>query len=80
MKFLELLEKAWIIAAAAALVVTVYNAVTIQAINHKVYFPFFCAMFCGLLWFNVRGQRRFREKMEQEEKQKRAKQTPPAKP
>lgn len=79
MKFLELLEKAWIIAAAAALVVTVYNAITVQAINHKVYFPFFCAMFCGLLWFNVRGQRRFKEKMDQEERQKRVNQTPPTK-
>lgn len=67
MKFLELLEKAWIAAAVVALVVTVYNAATVQAFNHKVYFPLLCAMFCGLLWYNVRGQRRFRQRVEEQE-------------
>lgn len=80
MRFLELLEKAWIVAAAAALVVALYNVVTVQAFNHQVYFPLLCAMFCGLLWFNVRGQRRFKEKMDKEEVQKRNSQSPQTKP
>ena len=63
MKILEILEKAWIVAGVCALIVMVYNLVTLQTFDSHVYFPLFCAGFCFLLWFNIRGQRRFREKI-----------------
>ena len=63
MKILEYFEKAWIAAAVVSVVVAVYNLVTLQQITNRVYFPFFCAMFCVLIWMNIRGQRRFREKI-----------------
>jgi len=63
MKFLEYLEKAWLVAAAASFVVGIYNFVTLRVFDNHVYFPLFCGMFCILIWFNIRGQRRFREKM-----------------
>ncbi len=70
MKILEYLEKAWIAAAVAALVVTVYNAITLRTFDNHVYFPLFCAVFCVLIWYNVRGQRRFREKIVQQNREK----------
>lgn len=63
MKFLEYLEKAWLVAAAASFVVGIYNFVTLRVFDNHVYFPLLCGMFCILIWFNIRGQRRFREKM-----------------
>lgn len=63
MRILYYFEKAWILAAMASIIVGFYNLITIHAINNRVYFPFFCAGFCLLIWFNIRGQRRFREKI-----------------
>ena len=63
MKFVEYLEKAWLVAAAASFVVGIYNFVTLRVFDNHVYFPLLCGMFCILIWFNIRGQRRFREKM-----------------
>lgn len=51
-------------AAAASLIVAIYNLIALRRLtDNHVYFPLFCAMFCVLIWFNVRGQRRFREKV-----------------
>ena len=72
MKILQYFEKAWIGAAIASVVVGVFNLFTIGQINNRVYFPFICAMFCVLIWFNIRGQRRFREKMFDENGEKRS--------
>jgi hypothetical protein len=63
MKILQYLEKAWIVAAIASLVVAVYNLISLRTFDNHVYFPLFCAGFCMLIWFNVRGQRRFRDKI-----------------
>lgn len=63
MKILQYFEKAWIGAAIASLIVAFYNLITLREISNRVYFPFFCAGFCILIWSNIRGQRRFREKM-----------------
>ena len=63
MKILQYFEKAWIGAAIASLIVAVYNLITLREISNRIYFPFFCAGFCVLIWSNIRGQRRFREKM-----------------
>ena len=62
-RFLQYLEMAWIVAAVCAFGVAVYNAVTFQKFDNHVYFPIFCGVFCLLIWYNIRGQRRFREKM-----------------
>jgi len=61
--FLLYLEKAWVLAGICALVVMVYNLITLRIFDNRVYFPLFCSIFCGLIWFNIRGQRRFREKI-----------------
>jgi hypothetical protein len=71
MKILQYFEKAWIVAAIASWVVTVYNLVTLRTFDNHVYFPMFCGIFCLLIWYNIRGQRRFRDKMIEEEKRKR---------
>lgn len=63
MKFLRILEKAWIAAAICSLVVTVVNLIRFRTFDNRVYLPLFCGAFCLLLWSNVRGQRRFKEKM-----------------
>jgi len=67
MKFLQLLEKAWLYAAAISIVVMLYNAVAHRHFDQQIYFPLFCAMFCGLIYFNVKSQRKFREKMDERE-------------
>lgn len=63
MKILKYFEKAWIFAAIAAGIVSIYNLFSSGFISNRVYFPILCAMFCVLIWFNIRGQRKFREKM-----------------
>lgn len=69
MKVLQYLEKAWILAAICSVIVGIYNLITLRTLaDNHVYFPFICAMFCLLIWFNVRGQRKFRDKVFGEEK------------
>jgi hypothetical protein len=63
MKILLYLERAWIVAGASSLVVALYNLVTLRVFDNRVYFPFFCCLFCLLICFNIRGQRKFREKI-----------------
>jgi hypothetical protein len=70
MKILVYLEKAWLIAAAASVMVALYNLITIRSFDVHVYFPLICAGFCMLIWFNVRGQRKFREKIFEEKENK----------
>jgi len=63
MKFLFYLERAWVVAAIASLVVAIVNFASRGIFDNRVYFPIFCAGFCLLLWRNVRGQRKFRDKV-----------------
>lgn len=63
MKILQYFEKAWVVAIVVSLIVAVYNAISLRTFDNRVYFPIICAMFCTLIWFNIRGQRKFREKM-----------------
>ena len=67
---LKYLEKAWIVAAVCAIIVMLYNLVTWRVFDNRVYFPLFCAVFCLLIWYNIRGQRRFREKIIAENQEK----------
>jgi hypothetical protein len=70
MKFLAILEKAWLAAAVAAVVMGTYNLITLQQLVYKVYFPYICCGFCLLIYRNIRGQRMFLEKMKEEQKDK----------
>jgi hypothetical protein len=63
MKILEYFEKAWIGATVASFVVCIYNLVTLRVFDNHIYFPFLCGLFCILIWSNIRGQRKFRDKM-----------------
>lgn len=67
MKILEYFEKAWIMAMIAAFGVAIYNLVMLRGFDRHVYFPIICGVFCLLIWYNLRGQRKFREKMLQDE-------------
>lgn len=68
MKFLKIIEKAWLLATAASIVVLLYNLITHRQFDQQIYFPLFCAVFCFLIYFNVKGQRKFREKLDTIEK------------
>jgi len=72
MKILIYFERAWLMAAAASLIVTLYNLITLRSFDRHVYFPLFCAFFCLRIWYNIRGQRRFRDKMEEEYRRREA--------
>lgn len=70
MKILRYFEKAWIAVFVLAFVVAIYNLATLRSFDNRVYFPFFCGLFCILIWYNIRGQRRFRERMIEENEKK----------
>ena len=70
MKILEYFEKAWIFAAASSFIICLYNLITLRVFDNHVYFPFFCGLFCILIWFNIRGQRKFRDKILNEKAEK----------
>ncbi len=63
MRILKYLEKAWIAAAICAFIVMTYNLITLRTFDNHAYFPLICAAFCLLIWYNIRGQRKFREKI-----------------
>ncbi|MCS6935805.1 MAG: hypothetical protein NZM35_11770 [Chitinophagales bacterium] len=70
MKILKYFERAWIAAMVAAMIVTIYNLIVWKSVlDRHVYFPFFCGLFCLVIWQNLRGQRKFREKMLAQNKQ-----------
>jgi hypothetical protein len=69
MKFLSILEKAWLAAIVIAISMGIYNAITLGNFSYHVYTPIVCAGFCILIYFNIRRQRLFLEKMKQEEEQ-----------
>jgi hypothetical protein len=69
MKILKLFEKAWMAAFIASFVVTLYNFFTLLTFDYRVYFPFFCGLFCIVIWMNIKGQRKFYEKMQSEKKE-----------
>jgi hypothetical protein len=70
MKFLKILEKAWMLAAVAAFVMGTYYLVMLRTVNYHVYFPYFCCLFCVLLYNNIRRQRKFLENMKRESEAK----------
>jgi hypothetical protein len=63
MRFLKILEKAWLAAAAVALMTGIYYLITLKAIVHLVYFPFLCCLFCLLIYRNIKSQRLFQERL-----------------
>ena len=68
MKFLGVLEKAWLAAIIIAFGMGLYNAVTLMNFSYRVYTPFVCGGFCILIYMNIRRQRIFLEKMKKDEK------------
>jgi hypothetical protein len=67
MKFLEILEKAWLAAIAAAFGMGMYNVFMFRDFSYHVYVPFVCGGFCILIYINIHRQRLFVEKMKKEE-------------
>lgn len=61
MKFLKIIEKAWLTAAIASFALGTYYLITLQAFVHLVYFPFLCTVFCILIYRNIHSQRMFNE-------------------
>ena len=66
MKFLEILEKAWLSAIVFAFGLGTYNLVVLQQFSYPVYTPYVCGGFCILIYMNIRRQRLFIEKMKQD--------------
>ena len=66
MKILQYFERAWIGASVASFTVMACNGFTLRVFDNHIYFPFFCGIFCLLIWSNIRGQRKFREKLDKE--------------
>jgi hypothetical protein len=61
MKFLQILEKAWLAAIVAAFGLGVYFLATKQQLTSQVYISFMCALFAALIYYNIRTQRQFLE-------------------
>jgi len=66
MKFLEILEKAWLAAIVIAFVMAAYNLATLRDFSYHVYTPLVCGMFCILIYMNIHRQRLFVEKMKKD--------------
>jgi hypothetical protein len=67
MKFLEILEKAWLAAIVIAFGMGIYNAVMLQNLSYHVYTPIVCGCFCILIYMNIHRQRLFVEKMKRDQ-------------
>lgn len=60
MTFFLILERLWIAAVAAALVVFLYNLfVTSFSFDESVYVPLLCAVFAFAIYYNIHRQRIF---------------------
>ena len=68
MKFLGVLEKAWLAAIIIAFGMGIYNGVTLRDFSYHVYTPLVCGGFCILIYMNIRRQRIFLENMKKDEK------------
>ena len=64
-RFLEIL---WIIAIVAALVFAAYKFITTNTFDHYVYMPVIVAVIGGMVFYNIRNQRKFMEKRNQRNK------------
>lgn len=64
MKLLKIFQKIWLAAAALAIFFAVTNAWKLQSFNYKVYFPLICAVFCGIVYWNLGKQIRFKEEID----------------
>jgi hypothetical protein len=72
MKFLLILEKAWLIGAAVAFAMGTVN-IFIAKQPYQIYMPYVCCAGCIVIYMNVKGQRKFKEKMEQMDKEEQSK-------
>jgi hypothetical protein len=64
MTFLKILERAWLAAVVAAIILGTYNLIMLRTIGYQVYFPYICAVFCFLIYRNIKSQRTFKENMD----------------
>jgi hypothetical protein len=67
MKFLSFLEKAWLAAIVIAFCMGTYSAITLRDFSYHVYTPYVCGLFCILIYYNIRRQRLFIEKMKKDQ-------------
>ena len=70
MKFLQILERAWLAAIVIAFALGTYNLAMLRDFSYHVYTPYVCGFFCILIYMNIRRQRIFLEKMKQDEENK----------
>lgn len=68
MNIMRVVEKFWIVASLASFAVVIINFIKINKVNHTVYFPFFCGIFCLILFFNLRSQNNFKDKLKKPSK------------
>lgn len=72
MKFLEILERAWLSAIVIAFGLGIYNAVILQNFSYRVYMPLVCGCFCILIYSNIKRQRHFLEKTKKDKEKDQA--------
>jgi hypothetical protein len=63
MRFLKILEKAWLAAIIIAFGMGIFNAISTKTFGYSVYTPLVCGAFCVLIYYNIHRQRLFVEKM-----------------
>lgn len=68
MNIMRFVEKFWVLAAVVSFGVAVFNFTKQDSINHLVYFPFFCGIFCIILFFNLRSQNNFKDSLKKQNK------------
>lgn len=69
MNIMRVVEKFWVVASLASFAVVIINFIKINKVNHTVYFPFLCGIFCLILFFNLRSQNNFKEQLKRPSKE-----------
>jgi hypothetical protein len=72
MRFLQILEKAWLAAIVIAFVMGTYNLAVLREFSYRVYTPYVCGFFCILIYMNIRRQRIFLDNMKKDEENKKS--------
>jgi hypothetical protein len=64
MKILQIFERMWLVAFGLSIFVAIFNVFKYQKFDNHVYMPIVCGILCIFLWRNLKNQRKFSEKMQ----------------
>ena len=69
-KFLFYLEILWIMAIVASVLVFIWNLWALRSLSPSVYTPIITGVLSGVVLWNIKGQRKFYERADQEKQSK----------